>query len=278
VTDISAGPGTGDPKDDPRTVNDLITAALCEPDEDLAWDAICALQWRGTHEVLDRAARLCRSLCVVERRLGANMLGQLGLPERTFPEECLDTLLGMLENERDHGVLYSVLVALSHLHRPEAIGPACRFRGHVDPDVRYGVVFALMGHEDLQALEALIELTRDPEARVRDWATFALGSQVEADTPELRDVLAERLDDEDDDTRAEAFVGLARRGDRRVLPVLRHELASDSVQAPAVEAAALMGDPLLHPLLVALQGRWDVDQEALGEAIRACSPRSEANT
>src|SRR4029077_14951716 len=107
-------------------------------------------------------------------------------------------------------------------------------------DVRYGVVFALMGHEDRQALETLAELTRDPEAHVRDWATFALGSQAEADTPELREALVSRLADEDDDTRGEALVGLARRGDWRVLTALRRELESGSVGSLAVEAAALI--------------------------------------
>jgi HEAT repeat protein len=264
-----------DPRDDPRTVDELINAALCEPDEDLAWEAISALQWRGTREVLDRAIPLCESFCPLERRVGADVLGQLGDPDRSFPDQCLRTLLRMLETEQDPGVLRAVLVALSHLHRSEAIGLASRFRRHPSPDVRHSVVFALMGHVDGQALEVLGELTRDPEVQVRDWATFALGTQVELDTPELREALVERLADEDDDTRAEAMVGLARRGDRRMLPALREELASGSVGSLAVEAAALIGDPQLHPLLVALRGRWHVDVESLEEAIRACSrPRT----
>ena len=65
-------------------------------DEDRAWDFVYALHWRGTNEVLDWAVRLCRSSCAVERRVGADILGQLGVPERTFPEVCLRTLLGML--------------------------------------------------------------------------------------------------------------------------------------------------------------------------------------
>ncbi len=149
----------------------------------------------------------------------------------------------MLECEQDHGVLQSIVVALSHLRLSEVIEPVLRFRDHVDPEVRHGVVLALMGHEDVQAIEALIELTRDPEAHVREWATFALGTQVEVDTPDLRDALMERVADNDDDTRCEALVGLARRGDRRVLPALQSSLASDSVCSMEVEAAALIGDP-----------------------------------
>ena len=58
------------PRDDPRSVGELISAILSGPDEDPAWDAIGALHWRGTHEVLDRAVRLCRSPCAVERGWG----------------------------------------------------------------------------------------------------------------------------------------------------------------------------------------------------------------
>jgi hypothetical protein len=58
-----------------------------------------------------------------------------------------------------------------------------------------------------------------------------------------------------------------------MLMALREELASGSVGTLAVEAAALIGDPQLHPLLVALRGWWEVDEGLLGEAVRACSPR-----
>ena len=243
-----------DPKDDPRSVDELISVALSEQDEDVFWDTVRALQWRGSQEVLDRASQLCRSFCVVERRTGADIMGQLGVPDRTFPKHCLQVLLGMLESEQDHGVLQSILIALSHLRLSEVIEPVLRFRDHVDPEVRHGVVLALMGHEDVQAIEALIEFTRDPETHVRDWATFALGTQVEVDTPDLRDALMERLADDDDGTRCEALVGLARRGDRRVLTVLQRALSSESVCRGEVEAAALIGDPLLLKELVALRG------------------------
>jgi HEAT repeat protein len=263
------------PKNDPRPVDELISFLLGGPEEDPYWDAVGVLHWRGTREVLDWAVGLCRSFCAVERRAGADILGQLGVPERTFPEEGLGILLTMLKGEEDPNVLRAILVALSHHRHPEVVAPASRFRHHSDPDVRLAVVFALMGHEDSEALGALVELTRDPVVYVRDWATFALGSQVEAvDTTELREALVERLTDPDDDTRAEALIGLARRGDRRMLPALREELTSGSVGTLALEAAALIGDPGLHPLLVALRDRWDGDEGSLGEAIQACSPRT----
>jgi HEAT repeat protein len=77
------------------------------------------------------------------------------------------------------------------------------------------VATALAGRRDPGAVAALMELTADEEPEVRDWATFALGTLVAQDTPELRDALAGRLADEDADTRVEAVHGLAMRGDLR---------------------------------------------------------------
>src|SRR3954469_7557022 len=88
-------------RDDARSVDELISVALGEPDEDPAWDAIFALRWRGSRKVFDRASDLCRSFCPVERKLGAAILGQLGIPDRSFPKSCLSILLSMLEVERD---------------------------------------------------------------------------------------------------------------------------------------------------------------------------------
>jgi hypothetical protein len=135
------------PRDDARSVDELISVALGEPGEDVAWDAIWTLRRRGSLEVFERASALCRSFCIVERTLGVDILGQLGIPDRSFPKSCLSIPLGMLKAESDHEVLGSVLIALAHLGEPGAIGPAARFRHHADPDVRHGVVHAMMGHD-----------------------------------------------------------------------------------------------------------------------------------
>ena len=61
-------------------------------------------------------------------------------------------------------------------------------------------------------LDALIELTSDPEPGIRDWATFALGTLSPGEHRGAARRAAARLDDSDDDTRIEAVHGLALRG------------------------------------------------------------------
>jgi HEAT repeat protein len=98
---------------------------------------------------------------------------------------------------------------------------------------------------------------------VRDWATFGLGSQIDLDTPRIREALCARLNDPDPITRAEAFVGLARRKDEGVLSPLIAALGStqldefDPRQDLVLEAAWEIADPRLLPALRAMQEQDD---------------------
>jgi HEAT repeat protein len=145
-----------------------------------------------------------------------------------------------------------------------------RVATHPDPEVRWAVAFALNRSQEPEATALLIELSADPDAEVRDWATFGLGTQRVDDSPELREALFARLTDEHRDTRCEALLGLARRGDERVVGPLQAELEADRVGELAVEAAAAIGAPELLPALEGLVDWWDVDTDLLNSALEAC--------
>ncbi len=261
-----------DHQNDPRSVEELVATALIATDEELAWRAILSLHYRGTGEVFERARSLCESSNPKERELGVDILGQLGVPQRTFPEECLQTILGILETEDNIEVVASCGIALGHLHDPRAVEPLVRLKDHRDKRIRYSAVFGLLGYEDSRAIQALVELSQDEDSDVRDWATFGIGQMIDTDIGEIRDALFQRVGDEDNDTRAEALFGLARRHDERVFKPLLRKLTSESVGSLVVEAAKELGDPRLYPALVELQEWWDVDPELLKEAIETCRP------
>jgi hypothetical protein len=149
-------------------------------------------------------------------------------------------------------------------------------RHHPAPEVRFAVAAALpsvMSDGDGEdGVAALVELTSDRESDVRDWATFGLGSQLEADSPAVREALVRRLEDPDDDVRLEALVGLARRADGRAREPLLAELRQHPVHPLAVEAAEYLGDPAALPLLVALRTVSDDGPDRLERAIRCCDP------
>lgn len=268
-------------KDDPRTNEELLRAALTEADEDLAWDAIAALHLRGSPDTFEAARQLCASEETNERRVGADILGQLGKTrdDNAFHEESVTTLLGMLEHEQDPNVLNSIGVALGHRKDSRAIEPLVRLKNHPDENVRYGAVFGLLTHEDERTINTLIELSTDSASDVRDWATFGIGSMIETDTPAIRAALMTRTTDKDADTRGEAMVGLARRHDERVVEVLLAELEAGWYGSLLFEAAEEIGDPRLYPALVELREGWGDDKSwpysRLEKAIEACQPRSE---
>ena len=275
--------------DDPRTIEELFRDALVETDDDvpagesIEWTAIGALHFRGGRDIFERACKLCASENVHERCVGVDILAQLGVKpwpepyEYEFPEETIALLLDMLEQEQEPEMLHSIAVALGHRQDPRAIAPLVRFKNHPGDLVRYGVVHGLMGHEDDLAIQTLIELTTDTDTDVRDWATFALGSQIETDTPAIRAALVACLTDEDDVTRGEAMVGLARRHDSRMVEPLLAELEDSRPGDFLIEAAAEIGDPRLYPVLVQIREEWDGDENdwrlrGLDEAIEKCKP------
>jgi hypothetical protein len=226
------------------------------------------LHLRGEETIFTEASLLCRSPEIHKRRIGADILGQLGVPHRSFRERSVVTLLTMLEQEQDPAVLHAISIALSHRRDPRAIEPLIKLQHHPDWEVRFGVAAGLSGYEDEQAIAALLELTRDLHEHVRDWATFGLGTLISSDTEALRAALLARLDDEDEITRGEALLGLARRHDPRVVePILQDleqlaemetdQLALEKAESIGLilEAAEIIADPRLSPFLLAARER-----------------------
>lgn len=239
-----------------NNIDDLIRLSLSGDREDeAAWKAVRELHRIGDQEVLEKAIALTRSQDPLRRARGADILGQLGVrtePSTLFVSERLQSLIELLRREDDPLVLNAAIVALGHLREAEGIRVVLGYRSHPDENVRYAVAWALAAlgrqNEIAEVIETLLGLMRDPDSDVRDWATFGLGTQSEADSAAIREALFERLHDQDEDTRAEAAVGLARRKDNRVLPILLEELARDEYGSLYEEAASsLLGLDVVQP-------------------------------
>ena len=222
--------------------------------------------------MLDAARELSQQDDPRARAAAAYVLGQLGLPERTFPADSAAALEALEAREEDPDVLATIASAFGHLGSPHGIETLLRLRRHDDARVREGATDALAGRDEEGVFDALVELTADPEAAIRDWATFALGTLSPRNTEVLRDALAARLDDTNDDTRIEAVHGLALRGDTRALDAVLDLLgevgphddggnAADTIwkryalTQATVRLAALTGDARLKQHLPALDER-----------------------
>ena len=241
--------------------------ALTDVDDDARAGQVAALHTVGDERVCAKALELVAGESARERILGADILGQLGSPAaRPFLEQTLATLLDLCAREQAPEVLSAVVVAFGHLAAERALPCVLGFVGHEDPGLRQSVAFALPSlidegkPADGRGIEALAALTDDPDDDVRDWATFGLGSQLQADTPQVRDALSDRLEDETPDVAGEALVGLARRADPRAGDAVRHRLIDQDADMFVLEAAAELREPDLLPLLRVLEVTgWERD-------------------
>lgn len=199
----------------------------------------------------------------VVRGRGAGILGQIGVPERSFPDECFSGVLPLLADEA-RSVVFEAIFALQHIDEVRAAPYIIPFADHEDDDIRYAVAFALGGVDTPGANAALLALMTDRDTEVRNWATFGLGQQSDADTDQIRNELVARLADDDPNVRYEAIIGLGRRRDRQAIGFLKTILHNDPEDILAREAASKLlgigksGERTTHELLGALQRlqRW----------------------
>jgi len=228
-----------------ESVDDLIAASLTgDGEDDAAWAAVKKLHLIGSQEVLEKAIALTHSDLPDHRARGADILAQLGVAplkhSNSFIPERLHALTQLLRTESDLEVVRSAIVALGHLEAAEGIRDVLKFAEHPNENIRYAVAISLptgLGDEP-GVISTLIKLMSDSDSDVRDWATFGLGTQSDADSDRIREALYQRLQDTDEDTRAEAVVGLAKRRDLRVLPVIIEELERDEYGVLYEEAAS----------------------------------------
>jgi HEAT repeat protein len=154
-----------------------------------------------------------------------------------------------------------------------------------DPEVRAAVAGGLpLVLEDPTAhdlaVQTLIGLTKDAEVRVRDMAAFALGTQLDVDSPSIRAALVDLLSEPDTDDAypaAEAAVGLARRHDPAVLPAIVSRLESASVGILWLQAAAELCDPQLLLPLLSLRGPDDQSDDPWVQALSMAILASKRN-
>lgn len=236
-----------------------------EYDDDAPWEAVHTLRKLGAPEVFDQAVEWCRSSDVTQRARGVDILAQIGSGSdaetvQSYQKSALPIILELLGKEQAARPIASAIYALGHLYLPAAIPMIVSYVRHFNPDVRHAVAFALGSFADERiSVETLLVLMKDDDDSVRDWATFSLGAQGNADNREVRDALAAALDDHDEDVWFEAAIGLGRRRDRRAAVPLEAILNDDQGNRAAKEAANL---------LLGFDENRKVDAEELVHALR----------
>lgn len=216
------------------------------------WSYIIELRNRKTDDVFVKSVALTKSEILKEKIIGINILAQFGIP-RQYQDEILDIYFNLLSTEIDKNVISSVLYAIGHNNNKlsqNQINSVCNFVNHESTKVRQSLVFALLSVENIKAIKTLVELTKDKNVAIKDWATFGIGVQISTDNEMIRKALWQRINDEDQSTRFEAILGLALRKDKNIKEVLKNELFKiDGTGSLILEAIEVYNDRDFIPLI-----------------------------
>ncbi len=261
---------------DPTPSRGIVAAYRAAYGDEKADASLATVHYRGNREELEIGLEYSRSQDPKDRAVGADVLAQLGWSDRTFLDETVTKLIRLLADE-DPNVIASAAVGLGHRGDMRAVPHLVALADHADSQVRFGVAFGLLGHDSAAAIACLIRLTSDVDREVRSWAVFGLGSQTDANTPELREALFNALDDDDLEVRGEALVGLACRSDPRTKEALLAEWERDVISALSLEAAQELRDPALLPSLTEIHAQFGAEGDdyfkgQLQDALEACRP------
>lgn len=265
----------------------LVGMALQNWGSDESWKAISELQMRGSPDALSLASRLAKSRNHRKRALGLYIASQLrrrqkGDHFRSIEyalEETQELLLSGLHDIRGE-VCRAAISGFGHRPHPLALPELIKLASHPDKEIRFGVAVALGNYSEADSIDVLVRLAKDDSDAVRDWATFGIGSMLEVDNPKVRDLLWSNLQDNDEDVRGEALVGLAVRKDERVIPVLL-ELLDTNCRVFELTASEAVASPILLGRLNAIKdavanehGSDSYWYGCLLDAINACSKNS----
>ncbi|MFI6283720.1 ankyrin repeat domain-containing protein [Streptomyces sp. NPDC051018] len=220
---------------------------------------------RGGEETFQAAVAWCASDDPRRRAFGADVLGHLGVtdgaPPGPFGARAVPVLRETAREAVHPELIRATVLALGHHGDPAALPEILRHAGHPQARVRLQVAQALFGlvpGDHTEGVGALIALSRDGDERIRDWATTAL-AVLDTDAPGVREALADRLDDRDTTTAAEAVAGLAKRQDPRAIPVLIRILADEDpkgyARQTALDAVGLIEDESLRTRLEGIHPR-----------------------
>lgn len=265
---------------DSLSTSDLLARLRAEAvnddgDPDGYWELISALRDRDAQEVWAQVVPLAKHDDVRLQQVVPDVLRGLGREAQPLASQTLELFAQMLAAHPPAELVACIANACVDFHHGSVVTMLVPYAGHARDEVREGVLHAVRRSSHPDAIAALLTLSCDPVDELREWATFALGSQRPlVDGPEVREALAARLLDRHEPTRDEAVVGLGLRRDARALGPLLTQFERGFVGVALFEAARTMASPRLSEALRALQRRpslTDEEREELDAAVAACS-------
>lgn len=250
------------------TDDKLISRLLNNKSDATRWDNIRVLRGRPGEELFAKCAALAKSDDPKHKVIAIDILSKFGLPPRPYLQQTLKLFFDLFDTETDPDVLKSLLYAIGHNNSDlnnDQISKVCSLISNKNNLVKEGLTFALLGIDDLKAIDVLIKLSADKLSKIRNWATFGLASQTDRNNKTIRDALWNRVNDKHQETKLEAIAGLAKRKDNRAKDIIIRELTAGEYGGLLIDAILETGDidylPLLHENLKNAKTDAGINQE-----------------
>lgn len=195
------------------------------------WNQISKLRGCIDQEMVSNCFKLIDSKDLKYQQIGIDVLSQLGSNRKAFIRKMIDKIFEILEITDNEKLITTGLFALGHnnkylkIHHLKSLK---KFPNSQSADIRYALTFSLLGIEQKTAIDMLLELAKDKSVRIRDWATFGLGTQIETDNEEIRNILYKNALSTNDQIRQEAIKGLANRNDEKINKLIITELQKEN--------------------------------------------------
>ncbi|MGU8201284.1 polymorphic toxin type 34 domain-containing protein, partial [Escherichia coli] len=228
------------------------------------------LQLRGGQDAVRLAIEFCSDKNYIRRDIGAFILGQIKICKKC-EDNVFNILNNMALNDKSACVRATAIESTAQrckknpIYSPKIVEQSQITAFDKSTNVRRATAFAISVINDKATIPLLINLLKDPNGDVRNWAAFAININ-KYDNSDIRDCFVEMLQDKNEEVRIEAIIGLSYRKDKRVLSVLCDELKKNTVYDDIIEAAGELGDKTLLPVLDTMLYKFD-DNEIITSAI-----------
>lgn len=237
------------------------------------WHYIQRLRDEASESVFDKACQLINTNNTDAQCIGIDILAQFNHRDQQQQAQMVQLFFETLKKSKDNEVRSAALHAIGHHNVSlvaQEIEQLCRIATNTTEE-KSALIFALLGLNHTSAIAQLIELSCDSSVSVRDWATFGLGTQIDNNTPEIINALWKRTADTHQQTREEAIFGLAKRGDKRVIPLLETAIYNHHFSLCLLDAMVYLQDDTLLTLLeekkIQAEKHYPTPPDYLGDLI-----------
>jgi hypothetical protein len=257
-------------KETPLLSLEELIERLMDEDEEMRYEAARQIAWKKRPPI-ERVLQWADNDCPLMREMACFILGCSGYTDASetttsvlYPEG-VPSLVWLL-NDPAEDVRASAAHALGSHQVPSTLPALLRLASDPFAEVRYAVACTLGSFFEWEEEESirykaeveamLLHLMNDEDEDVRDWATFGI-HQGDHNTPASRERLWKALDDPNTNIRGEAAEGLAKFGDRSLIPRLQTLLGDLNELSPCYFLAAKeLDDPILLPAVLDAARRW----------------------